>query len=270
MAVPWRARACDPPPAAQIESLPDQTLGLRSIIATEIRGDSVSMLIRGVFPRNSDGQEQFMVNTCDPDNTNKRKTQIKRKFTDLQFCALGTNVPDSRSEDAEMTKTLSTVLQVMPPGSGPSMRKQRTGALNNVTCSVFGFRQGRQSQKEGIANFLPFTHVWATAIPSLMNKTNVVPAEISPTTIALLDWIFFYTKEVTEGMLQKSVAESFKRMKASAPCAESLPPVTDARAAARRTATRRARWPRRCGSRRSCSSASRSPTTRRRSGSSSP
>ena len=199
----------------QIESLPDQTLGLRSIIATEIRGDSVSMLIRGVFPRNSDGQEQFMINTCDPDNTNKRKTQIKRKFTDLQFCALGTNVPDSRSEDAEMTKTLSTVLQVMPPGSGPSMRKQKTGALNNVTCSVFGFRQGRQAQKEGIANFLPFTHVWATAIPSLMNKTNVVPAEISPTTIALLDWIFFYTKEVTEGMLQKSVAESFKRMKAS-------------------------------------------------------
>ena len=201
---------------AQIESLPDQTLGLRSIIATEIRGDSVSMLIRGVFPRNSDGQEQFMVNTCDPDNTNKRKTQIKRKFTDLQFCALGTNVPDSRSEDAEMTKTLSTVLQVMPPGSGPSMRKQKTGALNNVTCSVFGFRQGRQAQKEAIANFLPFTHVWATAIPSLMNKTNVVPAEISPTTIALLDWLFFYTKEVTEGMLQKSVAESFKRMKASA------------------------------------------------------
>jgi hypothetical protein len=67
--------------------------------------------------------------------------------------------------------------------------------------------------QEAIANFLPFTHVWATAIPSLMNKTNVVPAEISPTTIAFLDWLFFYAKEVTEGMLQKSVAESFKRMK---------------------------------------------------------
>ena len=171
------------------------------------------MLIRGVFPRNSDGQEQFMINTCDPDNTNKRKTQIKRKFTDLQFCALGTNVPNTRSEDAEMTKTLSTVLQVMPPGSGPSMRKQRTGAFNNITCSVFGGRQGKPKQQEAIANFLPFTHVWATALPSLMNKTNVVPAEISPTTIALLDWIFFYTKEVTEGMLHKCVAESFKRMK---------------------------------------------------------
>ena len=80
--------------------------------------------------------------------------------------------------------------------------------------------------QEAIANFLPFTHVWATAFPSLMNKTNVVPVEISPTTIAFLDWLFFYAKEVTEGMLQKSVAESYKRMKAgpraSPPCLRGL------------------------------------------------
>jgi hypothetical protein len=46
-----------------------------------------------------------------------------------------------------MTKTLSTVLQVMPPGSGPSMRRQRTGAFNNITCSVFGGRQGKPKQQ---------------------------------------------------------------------------------------------------------------------------
>lgn len=63
----------------QIESLPDTTLGLRSLIATEVRDNSLSMMIRGVFPRNSDGQEQFMINTCDPDKTNRRKQQIKRK-----------------------------------------------------------------------------------------------------------------------------------------------------------------------------------------------
>ena len=88
-----------------------------------------------------------MINTCDPENTNKRKAQIKRKFADLQFCAMGTNVPDKRDEDAEMTKTLTTVLQVMPPGSGPSTRKQKTGEFNNITCSVFGGRQGKPKQK---------------------------------------------------------------------------------------------------------------------------
>lgn len=63
----------------QIESMPDITLGLRSLVATEIRQDSLSALIRAVFPRNSDGQEQFMLNTCDPEKTNRRKFQFKRK-----------------------------------------------------------------------------------------------------------------------------------------------------------------------------------------------
>jgi hypothetical protein len=109
-------------------------------------------------------------------------------------------------------------------------------------------------RQEAIANFLPFTHVWATAIPSLMNKTNIVPVEISPTTIALLDWIFFYAKEITEGMLQKSVAESYKRMKARQLLLHYAclcpPRFTNAR---RRTATRHARSPSPCGSSPSCS-----------------
>lgn len=215
----------------RIESLPDPTMGLRSIIATELRGDNINALIRGVFPRNSDGNESFMLNSADPNNTNMRKTQIKRRFTDLQFVAMSTNVANTTAESAEMTKTLSTVLQVspypldrqarsnntrtqvMPPGSGPSTKKRKTGPFNEVSCALYGGRQSKPKNAEGIANLLPFTHIWCTAIPALMNKTSVVSTEISPTTIALLDWIFFYTRENTEGMLHKSVAESFRRMK---------------------------------------------------------
>ena len=65
----------------QIESLPDPTLGLRSLIATEIRGDSKSMLIRGVFPRNSDGQEQFMVCTFQPRPAFARYSLSRRRST---------------------------------------------------------------------------------------------------------------------------------------------------------------------------------------------
>ena len=83
------------------------------------------------------------INTCDPENTNKRKAQIKRRYTDLQFCCMASNVPDAKAEDAEMTKTLSTVLHVMPPGSGPHTKRQRTGAFNNVSCSAFGGRQNK-------------------------------------------------------------------------------------------------------------------------------
>lgn len=197
----------------QIESLPDPMFGLRSLIATEIRGDSMDMLIRGVFPRNSDGQKQCMFNTADPEKTNQRKTQIKRRFADLQFVSLMSNVPDTRAEDAERTKTLMTVMHVMPPGSGPHTRKQRTGAFNNLTCNAFGGRQTRPKKREAIGNLLPFTHIWATALPSLMNMTNVIPAEISPTSLAFLDWLFCYVKEATDGMLEKTVSEGFKRMK---------------------------------------------------------
>ena len=161
-----------------------------------------------------------------------------------------------------MTKTLSTVLHVMPPGSGPHTKRQRTGAFNNVSCSAFGGRQNkpknqvtaRQSlfcrtlsarAQESIANLLPFTHVWATSIPALMNKTNVIPAEISPTSLAFLDWLFFYTRETTDGMLEKNVSESFKRMKVMPLFHLFKPHSRDAR----RMVTRRAASPRPSGPR---------------------
>lgn len=31
----------------------------------------------------------------------------------------------------------------MPPGSGPSIKKQRTGQFNNQTCNAFGGRQSK-------------------------------------------------------------------------------------------------------------------------------
>jgi hypothetical protein len=203
------ASICD----GQVESLPDASLGLRSLIATEIRGDGMGVFIKGVFPRNSDGQEQLMVNTCDPEKTNRRKMQIKRKIADLQFCALSTNVSAKNDAENEEYKTLTTVLHVMTPGSGPHTKKQRTGAFNNISCNPFGGRQSKPKRQEAISNLLAYTHVWATCGPALMNKAGVIPAEISPTTLGYLDWLFFYIKESTEGVLDKFVSESFKRMK---------------------------------------------------------
>jgi hypothetical protein len=46
-----------------------------------------------------------------------------------------------------------------------------------------------------------------------MNKMGMIPFEISKPTLALWDWLFLYIKENAEGILDRSVAESFKRMK---------------------------------------------------------
>ena len=194
-----------------VESLPDPNVGLRSLVATEIRGDSMAALIK-TLPRNSDAQEQCMFNTSDPKRTNERQQQLKRKLTDLQICGMSSNVPDTDEKDAEMSKTLTTVIHIMPPGSAPHVKRTRTGGFNNQSCSQFGGRQNKPKRMEAIAHLLPYSHVTAT-VTILMNKAGVIPSEIAEPSLAFLDWLFFYVRETTEGMLEKHVSESFKRIK---------------------------------------------------------
>jgi len=58
-----------------VTSLPDPSLGLRSIVATEIRGDSLKALIH-TLPRDFDGQDKISFNTSDPKQTGERKVQV--------------------------------------------------------------------------------------------------------------------------------------------------------------------------------------------------
>lgn len=60
----------------QVTGLPDPSLGLRSIVATEIRGDSIKALIQGAIPRDFDGTQKIHLNTCDPEKTGNRKVQV--------------------------------------------------------------------------------------------------------------------------------------------------------------------------------------------------
>lgn len=69
----------------QITSLPDPSLGLRSIVATEIRGDSLKALIQGAIPRDADGQDKTMFNTSDPNKTGERKVQASQDLNCFLF-----------------------------------------------------------------------------------------------------------------------------------------------------------------------------------------
>jgi hypothetical protein len=123
----------------RVESLPDKQLVLTDFMATEIRGKGecpTNSLIKFVIPRNANGQDQVSLNTCDPDHSNMRKQQFKRKITDLQFCAIASNVPDQNAEEAEMSKTLNAVLHAMVPGSAPTGKKRRAGEFNDIACNA--------------------------------------------------------------------------------------------------------------------------------------
>jgi hypothetical protein len=101
----------------------------------------------------------------------------------------------------------------MVPGSGPHNKKQRTGGFNNQTCNTFGGRQNRPDNMDAIANIISYSNIWITCMGALINKSAAVPWEINPAVLSYLDWIFFFVKEHLDGILDRFVLQSFRRMK---------------------------------------------------------
>jgi hypothetical protein len=100
----------------------------------------------------------------------------------------------------------------MVPGSGPHLKKQRVGAFNNQTCNAFGGRQSKPDNMDFIANMFAYSNIWVTCLTSLINKSAAIPFEINPVVLSYLDWIFFFIKEHVDGILDKFVLQSFRRL----------------------------------------------------------
>ena len=66
---------------------------------------------------------------------------------------------------------------------------------------------------ETLTNVITYTNIWASCMGSLINKSAAVPWEINPAVLSYLDWIFFFIKEHADGILDKFVRQSFRRMK---------------------------------------------------------
>lgn len=95
----------------KLDTLPDPMLAYRSVISTEVRDVAIGPMI-GNFPRNADGLEQMRMNTCDPDNTNKRKSRIMVKVQALHVVAMSTNVSARTEKETEEYRTLAAVIAV--------------------------------------------------------------------------------------------------------------------------------------------------------------
>jgi hypothetical protein len=114
----------------KIDSLPDPLIALRSVIATEVRDVALGPLI-GNFPRNADGLDQLKLNTCDPDNNNKRRARTQHKLQPLHIVALSSNVAARGEKDNEEYKTMGAVLHFMTPGSNRYTKRPKLGDFNN-------------------------------------------------------------------------------------------------------------------------------------------
>jgi len=63
----------------KIDSLPDPSILFRSVIMPEIRKQELAPLI-SVFTRNRTGVGEFKLNTCDPDQSNRRRARTQVCF----------------------------------------------------------------------------------------------------------------------------------------------------------------------------------------------
>lgn len=200
----------------KISSLPNEKMSFSDMGTTEMRGPDMkpdTMIKHGIARNRKGANGAVMLNTVDPNKTNQRQVVNRERMRNLQLVCVASNVPDMSKEAAESSKTLTTVMHVMPPGSEHYHKRQKVGPINNLTCSSTAGRQVMPKETDGIVNMLPFSHMWTCVIPALMNHFGVIPMNISPTTLALLDWVTLLVKESSDGIIGKDVMESFNRMK---------------------------------------------------------
>lgn len=217
----------------KVDTLPDEAMAYRCLIATEVRDMPIGPMIQN-FPRNADGLEQVKLNTCDPDKTNKRQARLQVKIAPLQFVALSTNASSKNDSQSEEWRTLSAViavlflflfllfihllilffcLQTLPPGSAPCTKRRKLGDFHNRTCSSFGSRQSKPEDIDTISNVFCYSNIWVSCMGGLINKSAAIPWEINGAVLSYMDWLFFFVKEHLEGLLEKFVRQSFRRMK---------------------------------------------------------
>lgn len=196
----------------RIDTMPDESMAYRCFIATEVRDMPIGPMIQN-FPRNADGLEQVKLNTCDPDKTNKRQARVQVKVNPLQFVALSTNASAKNDSQSEEWRTLSAVIATLVPGSAPSCKRRKLGDFHNRTCNSFGSRQSTPDNIDFVSNLFCYTNIWVSCLGGLINKSAAIPWEINPAVLSYMDWLFFFVKEHVEGLLEKFVRQSFRRMK---------------------------------------------------------
>ena len=214
----------------KLDTLPETTMQYRSSVMTEMRSNTeLKTLIQYAIPRQPGSQAQVSLNTCDPSNTNQRKVrplpaldgshgtnprvwQSMTRITVSRFhlCAFCTNILEVSQEEM---KTVGVVTHRMNPGSGPPTNKRaKNGSFNQAECSSFSGRKNRTHNLESVINVLMYTHMFALSLPALMNRSSIIPYEINPSVLGVLDWLAFWIKEHMQRSFETVVFDSYKRM----------------------------------------------------------
>ena len=192
----------------QVVDQPSDLLNGRGLVASEMRGQTMDPLIQAIS--RGEQLQTAALNSCDPDKTNVRKAMSRIKVSPLTILAISTNTQMPK----EQANTLSAVTHIMPPGSGPYVRKRKaTGEMNSFTTDNSSKRNTSVENKTLVRNMIPFTHTVATVYLGLPNMLGMVSFEISVPIQEYFEWACLNLKTHFGGIMHITAMENFNRMK---------------------------------------------------------
>lgn len=197
--------------AMELFTQPPADLNDRPMFMTEMRNDSLNPIIKDVLQRNETSTDTAALTTTDPNRTNARTMTVKKRTTQPKLIACCTNVLDTL-ESSERTRSASVVSDVLYPGSGPPHNKRSRQQFQDISRDVNTGRHRALDDKEGVAYFLVFSHIFAGVYAGLTNRVRATPTEINQTVAGYMEWACFYLQQYAECMMDATVRENISRM----------------------------------------------------------
>jgi len=192
----------------QVVDQPSDLLNGRGLVASEMRGQTMDPLIQAI----SRGEQiqTAALNSADPNKNNIRVGMTRFRVAPLAITAISTNTQIPK----EQANTLSAVTHIMPPGSGPYVRKRKAdGEMNSFTTDNSAKRNTSLENKTLVRNMIPFTHTVATVYLGLPNTLGLISFEIPVPIQEYFEWACLNLKTHFGGIMHLTAMENFNRMK---------------------------------------------------------
>lgn len=196
--------------AGRLIAVPPPDANFQAMSLTEIR-DSLKSLIQYGPPRNEQVGQTVSFNSQEVNST--RVASTKRKLANNNIVVLASNVGSKNAEQKEEGNTLDVVCHVVPAGVPPPTQKRMRVELNDTETNANTARNQPLENQDVAVNCIAYTSNFAGLYVGLLNHIGAYPAEIDPTTEAMLDWGFFYIKQYASSSMDVFVRDNFSRMR---------------------------------------------------------
>jgi hypothetical protein len=210
----WEQACCASGSDGVLLSQPPAGMTDRPLYSTELRTDNIEPILMYVCPRGPQTGVTKAISRFDPEKTGLGKLLEMQVVTTANLGTFCSNVRNSTKIQDERINSLLVVTDVIFPGSATYSPKRPRLEFEHVTRDGHARRSRPLDAqiKEILAYVVTYPHIFGGYYTGLTNRLNGIPYEISPSTLAFLEWACFYAQQYAEGMMDPKVRENIARM----------------------------------------------------------